>query len=159
MYLSDSDLRRFWSKVALPDANGCMLWLGDGVPFGYGHFMVRGSYHPSHRISLWTAVGEPKAPDLQAAHACRSRDCVAPEHLRWATGKENMQDRHRDGTVNHGERNGQAVLTSDEVREIRRRYALGGITQRELGAEFGVSPQAIGHIVTRRKWAHLESAS
>lgn len=48
-----------------------------------------------------------------------------------------------------------AKLTKQDVWTIRRRYAKGGVLERELAAEYGVSPQAIGHIVTRRNWKHI----
>jgi uncharacterized protein YjcR len=48
-----------------------------------------------------------------------------------------------------------AKLTPKDVRAIRRRYWEGNVLERELAAEYGVSPQAIGHIITRRNWKHI----
>lgn len=47
-------------------------------------------------------------------------------------------------------------LTEDDVREIRRRYAEGGVLQRELAREFEVSKQLISKIVNRQVWVHVE---
>jgi transcriptional regulator with XRE-family HTH domain len=45
-----------------------------------------------------------------------------------------------------------AKLTLDRANEIRRRYELGGITQRGLASEYGVSVAAINSIVLGRSW-------
>jgi hypothetical protein len=55
-----------------------------------------------------------------------------------------------------GERSGQAKLNADKVREIRQRYAAGGVSQGVLGAEFGVSGVAISCIIRRKTWMHVE---
>lgn len=54
-----------------------------------------------------------------------------------------------------GERNGNARLTDDAVREIRRIFAAGGITQRELGERYGVSQVKISQIILRKSWKHV----
>jgi DNA-binding XRE family transcriptional regulator len=46
----------------------------------------------------------------------------------------------------------QQKLTPDEVREIRTLYARGGVTQRELGAAFGVEQTTISSVVNERTW-------
>ena len=61
-------------------------------------------------------------------------------------------------TGNAGEQHGNAVLTDDDVRSIRRRY-LGrgrGPTQRDLAREFGVSRATIGLVVSGITWTHID---
>ena len=58
-----------------------------------------------------------------------------------------------------GERNGAAKLTPGQVAYIRRRYADGGITHRALAWEFGLCHQAVGDILTGRRWPHLGPVS
>lgn len=48
-----------------------------------------------------------------------------------------------------------AKLTKRDVWAIRREYARGQVLERELAERYGVSPQAIGHIITRRNWKHI----
>ena len=50
----------------------------------------------------------------------------------------------------------QAKVTPEQVREIRRRYAAGGITQDALGKEYGLKQNSIHDIVARKKWPDLE---
>ncbi len=61
------------------------------------------------------------------------------------------KDRSPAGTRNHNAR-----LTEEAVVEIRERYAAGGISQLDLGAEFGVSEYAVWRILRRRGWTHVE---
>lgn len=67
---------------------------------------------------------------------------------------------HRRKTIEcqespRGSHVGTSKLTEDQVREIRRRYSAGE-TQKQLGAEFGVTSVAIHYVVRRITWAHLE---
>lgn len=54
-----------------------------------------------------------------------------------------------------GERNGRVKLTEDQVREIRRRYAAGGVGLGTLGREFGLAKQTIHKIVKGKNWRHV----
>ena len=60
-----------------------------------------------------------------------------------------------------GERNSRARLTEDDVLSIRRRYSEGGgsnnggISQRELGEEYGVGKANVGRITRRTSWKHI----
>ena len=47
-------------------------------------------------------------------------------------------------------------LTAAQVREIRRRYAAGGVTMAQLAAEYGVTHMAISYIVRRVTWDQLD---
>lgn len=147
---------RFWAKVALPDGNGCMLWLGALNANGYGLFSIEGRSTSAQHVSQLLAEGPP--PDemrTDAAHACRNRNCVAPDHLRWASRRENMSDTRRDGTAIIGVRNASAKLTDDKAREIRRVFAAGGISKTELGRRYGVHRTTISGIVRGELWSHV----
>lgn len=155
--LSDSDLRRFWSKVSLPDSSGCMLWLGGRNNHGYGRLRTTTTHVGAHRVALVLSEGEPPADRPVAAHSCRNRHCVASGHLRWASPAENSGDRDLDGTTARGERDGNAKLTEDHVRAIRGAYATGRMTQRELAERYGVTRPLIGYIVRGKIWRHLQA--
>jgi hypothetical protein len=155
-------LAHFWANVALPDENGCMLWMGTRTSQGYGQVSMEGKKAQAHRVALLVAEGPPPCSGWVAAHApviCHRPDCVAPAHLRWATQAQNMADKRQDDTENIGTRNGSAKLTEAQVSAIRLRYKRGGISQRASAAEFFVSQTTILDAVRGRTWAHVREAS
>jgi hypothetical protein len=86
---SERDQARFWAKVALPNEQGCMLWLAYADPDGYGRFRSEGEARRAHRISYALAYG-PIPEGLVLDHLCRNRRCVAPDHLEVVTRGENV---------------------------------------------------------------------
>lgn len=141
---------RFWAKVALPNEDGCMLWL-KSTEGGYGRFWLKGRLVLAHRLSLIIATGADHL-DLDAAHRCRNRNCVAPNHLHWATRKENVEDMKKDGTKLVGEKANNSKLTRNQVKEIRWQHATGTISQRALAEAFGTSQPQISKIVNSKQW-------
>lgn len=93
-----------------------------------------------------------KAAGVAGAHdeASRARMSVA---LKRACAEPAWRASHR------GERHNLAKLTDDDVRAIRRRYAAGGILQRELAAEYGVSDVAISYLLKGKTWAHVTDSA
>ena len=76
-----------------------------------------------------------------------------PLNCRWATASEQAQNRrHRS---DHGERNVNAKVTDDQVREIRKRYTGARGEQKALRLEFGLSPTTISKIVRDQAWRHV----
>jgi len=51
-----------------------------------------------------------------------------------------------------GEKNAKSIMTWEKVREIRRLYAAGGISQQKLADQFGCSKGCIKHILKNRTW-------
>ena len=88
----------FWSKVALPDANGCMVWTASLKSNGYGQFHIEGKNLYAHRVAYLWLVG-PIPDGLQLDHLCRNRKCVAPDHLEAVTQQENL--RRGDAGINN----------------------------------------------------------
>ena len=78
------------------------------------------------------------------------------ENLEWVTVAENI--RHRDKVLGNGpvgSRNGSAILTKDDVKEIRLLRAKGW-TCRRIALRYPVGRAAISHIVTGRSWKHID---
>lgn len=55
-----------------------------------------------------------------------------------------------------GERSANAKLNEEKVREIRRLYAIGNISQTKLGEMFDIDQTVVSDIVRRETWRHVE---
>lgn len=157
MELSEKDVARFWSKVDRRGPDDCWPWGGWSNAFGHGRFDVKSQKLLAHRVAL-VAAGRPvpAKPNDCALHGdCSNPACCNPAHLRWGSKAENTHDRDRlgrgDWSGNLGEKNSNARLTADAVREIRS----SDKTQRELAKIFGVSQVAISKVVRGLHWRHV----
>lgn len=141
---------RFWARV---DRSGdCWAWQGRTVK-GYGHFDVHGQTKLTHRVAYELAYGD--IPDgMDILHRCDNPSCVRPEHLTPGTHADNMADMMAKGRNRQpsGERHPRAKLTWEQVREIRWRYAAGGVGLKTLGAEYRVHFSLISLIIREKIW-------
>lgn len=97
-------------------------------------------------------------PDgMESCHGPKGNAVDSLDNLRWDTHVSNMADKIEQGTAQRGENHALAKLTADDVLEIRRRWAAGGITQRDIGRQYGVKNVTICAIVTGRNWKHLQA--
>lgn len=98
---------RFWSQVALPDANGCRLWTGWVSRSGYGRFTtVKKRKIHAHRYALMCRVG-PMDDSIFACHNCPGGDiklCCEPTHLFPGTPADNIHDALAKGQMAVGDR-------------------------------------------------------
>lgn len=115
-----------------------------------------GSYRREyvHRLVLECIHG-PAPEGMEARHLDGNRDNNALGNLRWGTRKENHADKKLHGTTAIGERNPQARLTAEKVREMRAMYASGGHTYAELAARFGVSTMTALRAIKKEAWSHV----
>lgn len=162
-YTIERNISIFWSKVNKdgaipahsPELGNCWLWTAFCYPNGYGKRIWENGESYAHRVSWIINRGE--IPDgLQVLHKCDVRNCVNPKHLFLGTQKDNMRDMINKGRMvippRNGEKNSNSKLTIAQVREIRIRYAVGGISHKKLGDEFGISDGQIGYIVNYKGW-------
>jgi hypothetical protein len=143
---STSTQERFWALVSKTE--GCWFWSGSPAS-GYGSFRLDGSTHRAHRVAY--AIEHSGIPAHSVVtHSCHNLRCVRPEHLVLKTQSANTSEAHalrRANRAHHRDANINGKLTADQVLAIRRQYAAGGITQRQLADEFGVRQPAICKIV------------
>jgi hypothetical protein len=76
------------------------------------------------------------------------------DNLCWGTKKENQHDRIANGTDNRGEKSSTRKLTQVQVNEIRKLYATGKYTLKEVGDKFGVCLSNISLIVKYKHWKY-----
>lgn len=154
--ISNSIKVDFINNVALKyDSDDCLKWpfITDG--HGYGILSDNGRLAPASRYVCEKVHGPPPTPEHQAAHSCGKghEACINPRHLSWKTRKENEQDKFKHGTAISGERNPNAELTDEDVREIR--SLKGKMFQRDIAAKYGVSQPVISDILNGKMWKHL----
>lgn len=104
-----------------------------------------------HRCVALAFLGAPTGPEVRHLDGHKLNPQL--DNLAYGTRAENEADKRRHGTVAKGARNGQAKLTSDQVRQIRSRIAVGEKNV-PLAKEFGVSRWQIGLIRRGKKWAN-----
>ena len=92
---------------------------------------------------------------LYVLHSCSGGSgkwgCVNINHLYLGTPKNNTADMIEDLG-----RHNRAILTAENVLEIRGRVVLGaGGNAQTIADEYGVSKRTITDIASRRSWKHL----
>lgn len=103
-----------------------------------------------HRLICEVFHGRKPGVDFDVAHWNGDNQDNRAENLRWATRRENILDKERHGRVSRGIRNGNAKLTDDDVRAIRR-AAVAGTIARISAERFHVHVGTIHAIVQGRQ--------
>lgn len=146
--------KRFWSKVK--KGPGCWEWQAPtflSSPYGQIKLPGMGRSIGPHRASWLLHFGE--IPEgLAVLHRCDNPKCVRIDHLSLGTQLENIADMHRKGRgrAATGDEHGHSKLTADTVRQLRERYAHGGVTVRQLAAEHGVTNGAMWQALSGATW-------
>lgn len=148
--------------VPVPEC-GCWLWQGPLSHNGYARFKVAAKSVVGSRYA-WERFRGPIPAGMEVCHKCDTRCCVNPDHLFIGTKMENEADKVRKGrqsrgekhsqsfkTRARGERSGRAVLSSEQVIQIRSDTRSG----RLIGLAFGISQTTVWHIKARRTWRHI----
>lgn len=162
-------MARFWKYVERRGPDECWWWIGGrqrskthDVEYGcLGWPTGKDRKIQAHRISYLIHKG-PIPEGLWVLHSCDQPLCVNPAHLRAGTPRDNTCDMYARGRAvppscpaKAGEANHLSKLADDQVREIRCRYAHGGIRQADLAQEYGITQGTVGKIVNRRTWTHV----
>lgn len=77
-------------------------------------------------------------------------------NLEWCTHRQNAEHARINGLTTRGKRNTSTKLTEDQVREIRRIYSEGKLSNPKIGYMFGVSSSNVWAIVHRRVWGYVK---
>lgn len=148
------ELLAWLAKAMLLETDDCIEWPYTLSTSGYGIVRYQGRQTPAHALALILS-GQPKpdAPQNLALHWCDNPPCVNVRHLRWGSNLDNAADRvaRERGRHPNGENHYRAKLNEQQVREIRRRWAMGE-SQVSLGAAYGVDRNTIAGAVHGKTW-------
>jgi hypothetical protein len=76
------------------------------------------------------------------------------ENLEYVTAAINIRHARDVLGFNRGELHGRAKLTNFDVRTIRAKHA-GGVSQKQLAAEFQVGKMTINRLLRKETWRHV----
>lgn len=153
-YTPEERINVFWSRAEKSGGiDACWNWIAYRDVDGYGRMRWDNRCAKANRIAYQLTFGD-FPNELKVLHSCDNPACINPKHLFLGTQVENIQDMVRKGrrASTAGENGTNNKLTWAQVQEIRSRYAAGGVLQRELGAEFGVTQVQISAIVRGKQW-------
>jgi hypothetical protein len=130
-------------------------WLAGQVDrWGYGYYVIRRRSIRIHRAVLEAWVGS-----RPTGHECRHLDGDKSNNelsnLAWGTAKQNADDKRSHGAHPYGERTNVAKVSEADVRQIRTLLNSGDMSQRVIGAMFGISHTEVGRIGHRTRWGHV----
>jgi HNH endonuclease len=149
---------RFLSKCGTATANGCIPWLANKLPKGYGILRLKrdGKWTQgyAHRIAWELAKGE--IPDgAHVLHRCDNPSCVNHKHLFLGNQKTNMQDMAVKGR--HHMRIGGLLAGLNEVDDERiLDLKRSGCTHDAIAAWLNISGATVSFVL-RGKLAHSAS--
>lgn len=117
----------------------CWAWQGAENGVGYGMIHEKGSRTYAHRAFFEQRRG-PIPVGMELDHLCHVSLCVNPDHLEPVSHRINIQ------------RGKHAKLNHDAAQEIRHLSATQGLSQAQLGRQFGVGKTTIGNILRGKSW-------
>ncbi len=150
--LTESDIKRFWSKVDKRGPDDCWEWTAGTTDGIRGRFCIKGVDYVASRVVYYISNG--KKPGVKdVCHTCDNPNCVNPKHIWIGTRGDNNRDRESKGrsTPVQGSINGRAKLTEEDVIAIRQSPKNCTI----LGIEYGVHLSLISRIRLRKCWKHV----
>lgn len=126
--------------------------------YRYAHLAnVKNEHHSVHSLVLRAFIGE--APEgYEGCHGDGDSHNNVLSNLRWDTSAANQDDRKAHGTVPKGEQHSSAILTTEQVLQLKadiasfpgRKYGrIAAIAQK-----YGISRSHAGDIFLGKRWAH-----
>lgn len=113
----------------------------------------KGKYpYKAHRLVCEAFHGPAPEGKPCVAHGDGVRTNNHYTNLRWASHQENVRDRIAHQTDVSGERNPRAILTWEQVCEIRERFTGLRGEKSKLAREYGISIGAMQSILSGRNW-------
>ena len=123
---------------------------------GYGQVSIGRKKFYVHRLALEFALGRTIESGKVAMHSCDQPLCFNPLHLSEADQHINIQDKVYKKRQHKGDEVWSAILSADEVIEIRRQLA-SGIYHHVIAVRFKVARGTISQIARGHTWKSVPS--
>ncbi len=104
-----------------------------------------------HRLVLLAFVG-PCLKGMQTRHLDGDKLNNHLSNLQYGTGEENWEDRRKHGNAMDGIDHPNSKLTKEISSKIMEEYHSSGISQKDLGAKYGLSQTSVWRIVSQKHW-------
>ena len=138
------------------DNNDCWNWQKSKTRNGYGRFSYNKKIELVHRVTCESVHGPAPLDKPFALHSCDNPSCCNPDHLRWGSVEDNMNDVKERNRGVKGENHGNSKLTEEQAIEIidkLKNYKRGdGV---KLAKEYNIHFNVISKIRQNKLWTHL----
>lgn len=110
--------------------------------------------HLAHRMVAMAFHG-PCPKGMICRHLSGTRTDNRPQNLAWGSYSQNQLDRHSHGTAITGAAHHRTKLNEKQAEEIRAHITGGSLTQKAIGAIYGVTGGAVSAIKRGDTWRHI----
>jgi len=127
----------------------CFLWQGRTSGLGYGSISYNGKSAYIHRLIYEYVFCEPAEV---IRHTCDTPNCWNPDHLLNGSHADNVDDKVAKLRHRFGENHYKALLTEEQVRDIR----ASDLPPVELAKKYNVHRGAIHAVLKGDTWKHVK---
>lgn len=144
---------RIREKITVDTIDGCWPWTGAVDRDGYARIWVAGKMVTVTRWVLEQKLGRKLRRTEVARHTCDWPTCCRPKHLIVGTRQDNARDASERklllGNPHRRPFRPARVVTDEQVRAIRQRYAAGESSKR-IAPDFGISASHVRNLAVGR---------
>lgn len=84
-------------EIGRVDTSGDGCWEWQSIDGGDYEWYARLGQRKVSQLVCALVYGERERPELRPLHSCDNMRCIRPDHLRWGTQAENVQDLYDHG--------------------------------------------------------------
>lgn len=154
-----SNTGKIFRKIACRKAKSRLI--GHISPKGYGFVVLSKnkvkSKYPIHRLIAKYFIGNPPKNKYSINHKDGNKLNNAVSNLEYCSQKENTRHAIKKGLFkNKGVDHWKSKLSEKDIKDIRKIYKTGQISQTKLSKRYKVTQPAIYNIINKKIWRHVK---